>query len=346
VTTFSRRTFLQRSAFGAGLITFGGALLSACGGDDDDAEAEGLDVVTCQLGWKKLAQFGGHFMAQELGYFAEEGIKAEFLSGGPNIDVFSVVNSGQAMVGDANGSAILQEVVNGSPIQAFCTIFQQTPNALMSLEDNPVLTMKDLEGKTVAVPTGEQELIDVLVQNAGGDPSKVKYVPVGTDPSILSSGQVDAYIGYGTSQGVALQEAGVPVHIVYFGDLGNPDYGNAIFAKKETIEKQHDVLVRWLRADIKGWQYAVDHPEEMAERVWELYNKETAAKLEDETKSAIVQVPLITKGVADTHGLMWIDREHFETVGELYKEAGLIDGEIDYDEVFTQEILLAAGAKA
>ncbi len=82
MSTFSRRTFLQRSAIGAGLFTFGGALLTACG-DDDDAEADGLDVVTCQLGWKKLAQFGGHFMAQELGYFEEEGIRAEFLSGGP-----------------------------------------------------------------------------------------------------------------------------------------------------------------------------------------------------------------------------------------------------------------------
>ena len=346
MSTFSRRTFLHHSAAAAGLVTIGGALLTACGGDDDDASSASLDTVTCQLGWKKLAQFGGHFMAQELGYFEQEGIKAEFLSGGPNIDAFSVVNSGQAMIGDANGSGILQESVNGAPVQAFCTIFQQTPNALMSLKDNPVVTMKELEGKTVAVPTGEQALIDVLVKNAGGDPSKVSYVPVGTDPSILSSGQVDAYIGYGTSQGVALQEAGVPVNIVYFGDLGNPDYGNAIFASRDTIAQKKDVLTRWLRADIKGWQYAVDHPEEMAQKVWDLYNKETAAKLEDEKKSAVVQVPLITKGVADTHGLMWIDGDHFETVGQLYQDAGLLKGAVDYSLVFTQEILLAAGAKA
>jgi ABC-type nitrate/sulfonate/bicarbonate transport system substrate-binding protein len=345
LSTFSRRTFLHSSAAAAGLFSLGGVVLSACG-DDDDASSSGLDTVTCQLGWKKLAQFGGHFMAQELGYFAAEGIKADFLSGGPNIDVFSVVNSGQAMIGDANGSGTLQESVNGAPVQAFCTIFQQTPNALMSLQDNPVMTMKELEGKTVAVPTGEQALIDVLVKNAGGDPTKVTYVPVGTDPSILTSGQVDAYIGYGTSQGVALQEAGVPVNIVYFGDLGNPDYGNAIFGKKDTISSQKDVLTRWLRADIKGWQYAVDQPEEMAQKVWDLYQKETAAKLEDEKKSAVVQAPLITKGVADTHGLMWIDQEHFETVGKLYQDAGLLKGDVDYSSVLTQEILLGAGAKA
>ena len=33
-----------------------------------------------QLGWLKLAQFGGHFVALQNGYFKDEGIDAQFSS--------------------------------------------------------------------------------------------------------------------------------------------------------------------------------------------------------------------------------------------------------------------------
>ncbi len=349
MSDLTRRQFLRTAAVTAGAVA-GGGLLAACGSSTKAAAtataAAPLTKVTYQLGWKKLVQFGGHFAALELGYFKDEGLDVSFLSGGPNIDVFNVVNSGQAMMGDANGSDIIKERLTGAPVKAFATIYQETPNALMSLKSKPVTSLTDLPGKTVAVPAGENQLISALVKNAGGDPSKIKFAQVGTDPGILTSGQVDAYIGYGTEQGVDLELAGVPVEIVYFGQLGDPDYGNAIFATDTTIAAKHDVLAKWLRADIKGWQYCVDHPEDTAKMVWTAYHNETEAVLVNEQKSATLQAPLITSGVAGTHGLMWVDEQHFQTVGQLYEQAGLLTGSPDYSSVFTQAVLTAAGDKA
>lgn len=348
-----RRAALKSLAGAGFAAAVAGPLLAACGTSASSSattSASGsgaaLETVTCQLGWKKLAQFGGHFAAIKNGYFAAEGINAQFLSGGPNINGLQVVTSGQADIGDANGSDILLAVSKGIPITAFATIYQATPNALMSLKSNPVTTPKEMSGKTIGLPSGEDSLLKAMLTQAGVDPSTVKMVPVGTDPSILSSKQVDGYIGYGTEQGVSLQQAGVPVNIVYFSQIGDPDYGNALFATSQTVTGKADLLTRWLRADLKGWKYFTEHPAEIAQYTWNQYHNETGAVLADEKTSATAAVPLITGGAAAEHGLMWIDQSSFETVYNLYKTAGTITKPVDFSSVFTQKILVGAGDKA
>ncbi|CAN5433396.1 hypothetical protein BH10ACT9_BH10ACT9_50180 [soil metagenome] len=336
-----RRT-LMRGLFGAATLAVAGPVLTACSGGADESEVPGLTTVTAQLGWKKLTQFGGHFAALKNNYFEEEGINAQFLSGGPNIDPVKVVTTGQADIGDANGSDIIIAGSQGIPVQAFATIYQETPNALMSLKANPVTTLAQMSGKTIGLPTGEQALLKAMLTKAGVDPATVTMVPVGTDPSILSSKQVDGYIGYGTQQGLSLQQQGVDVDIVYFAELGNPDYGNALFATSDTVSGKADVLTKWLRADKRGWEYFVAHPEEIAQYTWDQYHQETGAVLADEKLSAAAAVPLITSGAAQQNGLMWIEPTTFATIAQLYSDAGDLKTPVDTDTVMTQSILSAA----
>ena len=158
-------------------------------------------------------------------------------------------------------------------------------------------------------------------------------VPVGTDPSILTSKQVDGYIGYGTQQGLSLQQSGADVNIIYFTDLGNPDYGNAIFAKSDAVSAKKDVLTRFLKADLAGWKYFTEHPEEVAQYTWDSYHKETGAVLADEKVSGKAAVPLITAGDAKEHGLMWIEESKFQTVYDLYKLSGTITKDVDISSI-------------
>ena len=255
-----------------------------------------LETVTFQLGWLKLAQFGGHFVALQNGYFKDQGIDAQFLAGGSGINGLTLLESGQVMMADANGSDILTAVSKGVPVQSFGTIYQSTPNALMSLGKEPLTTLKSLQGKTVGLPNGEQQLLTAMLTQAGVNPSSVKIVTVGTDPSVLTSGQVQGYIGYGTEQGLDLQKSGADVKIVYFNELGDPDYGNAYFAKTSTLNGKSDLVARWMKADLKGWKSFVKNPQAAAKLTWNLYHTQTQAVLANEKASAKASVPLINSG--------------------------------------------------
>ncbi|MEO5901551.1 MAG: ABC transporter substrate-binding protein [Ilumatobacteraceae bacterium] len=379
---WSRRQFLQRGGMFAAGTTFAlsaAGLLTACGSDTQSsaattattaagstpagstiagtssgattgtaagtAAAGDLATVKFQLGWLKLAQFGGHFVALSKGYFKDEGIDAQFIAGGSGINPLSLVESGQVMMADANGSDILTAVSKNIPLQCFGTIYQSTPNALMSLGTDPLMTLADLKGKTVGLPTGEQQLLTAMLKQAGVDPTTVNMVSVGSDPSVLTSGQIQGYIGYGTQQGLSLQKSGVDVKIVYFDQLGDPDYGNAFFATTDTLKDKADLVTRWLKADLRGWQDYVADPEAAAKLTWDLYNTETQAVLVNEQESAKAAVPLITGGGAAAHGLLWVEEDAFKQVYDLYKAAGTITGDVDLSKVYTQQFLLAAGAK-
>ena len=346
----SRRQFLYRGGLLAAGTTIalssGGLLTATPAGAAVKPAATGLETVKFQLGWLKLAQFGGHFVALQNGYFADEGIDAQFLSGGTGIDGLTLVESGQVMMADANGSDVLTAVSKNIPLQCFGTIYQSTPNALMSLGKEPLTTLESLKGKTVGLPNGEQQLLSAMLTRAGVEPSSVHIVTVGTDPSVLTSGSVQGYIGYGTEQGLDLQKSGYNVKIVYFDELGDPDYGNAYFALTSTLKNQADLVARWMKADLKGWQQFCKDPKAAAKLTWDLYHTQTQAVLANEEASAQVSVPLINGGAAANHGLLWVEAPAFQEVYELYKTAGIITGKVDINKVFTQQFLIEAGDKA
>ncbi len=339
----SRRQFLKQSVFTGGtLLTLpaAAAFLSACGGSSESSSTE-LTPMSFQLGWTKLVQFGGHLMALDLGYFEEAGIAAEFKSGGPGIDPVADVAAGSVLMGDADSSALVLARDSGIPVRGFAAIFQRSPFALMSLAANPVMSLEDMVGKRIGLPDGYRPQLDVLLSQAGIEPASVTYVPVGFDPSVLSTEQVDGYMGYATSQGVALQSEGIDIETVYLSDLGDKGYGNVFFATDETIEEQADLLATWLAADLRGWEYAVENPEEMAERVTELYGTETGAELEPETGSALAQVELI-QGNPD--GLLWINPEVFDAAAQLAADSGAASSVLSSEDLMTEAILEAATA--
>ncbi|MFM7535454.1 MAG: ABC transporter substrate-binding protein [Acidimicrobiales bacterium] len=356
---FDRRQFLRRGALtGGALLSLpaASALLAACGDDSSGGAATTVAGATTtaakaggattkvgfQLGWKKLVQFGGHFMALDKGFFKAEGIDAEFVSGGPGIDPVADVAAGKVLLGDADGSGIVLAREKGIPVRAFAAIFQRSPFAVMSLKEKPVMSLKDMEGKKIGLPDGYRPQMTALLKAAGVDPSKVTFVPVGFDPAVLSTKQVDGYLGYATSQGVALQASGVAINVVYLADLGDKGYGNAFFATEKTLADQKDLLIKWLRADLKGWEYAVANPEEMAKRVVELYGKEAGSELAPETGSAKAQVELI-KG--NPKGLLWISPEVFDATSKFAVESGAAKKPISVAELMTEDILKGATGK-
>ncbi|MDT7692895.1 MAG: hypothetical protein QOI75_2262, partial [Pseudonocardiales bacterium] len=80
---WSRRRLLRNAGLaGLGLVA-GPALLAACGGGDAAAPAAGGIPVRVALGWITNVEFAGFWIAQDRGYYRQEGLNVEFIPGGP-----------------------------------------------------------------------------------------------------------------------------------------------------------------------------------------------------------------------------------------------------------------------
>lgn len=332
-TTYSRRLILKGAIATSAVIAAPNLAFAA------------KDKVVHQMGWIKSVQYGGFFAAQERGFFEAEGIDAEFLAGAPSIDSINVVASGQALVGDRDSTNVILGRAKGIPIRAFAACLQISPYSLMTAKGKKIATLKEMEGKTIAIAQGRRATTAAMLKRAGVDAGKITFVPTGTDPGILATGQVDGYYGWYTNQGTMLTQRGFAIDYTTEHDLGNPTYPITLFATDETLEKRRDVLTRWLRAQVKGWQWYHDNPEAVAKITVEKYGPK-GLDLVQQTEEAKVTSPLIKTGDAAKHGALWIDEAFFRTGIDFGKEAGFVTTDIKPSEVVTQDVIKRVNANA
>jgi ABC-type nitrate/sulfonate/bicarbonate transport system substrate-binding protein len=193
----------------------------------------------------------------------------------------------------------------------------------MSLSSKPIKTIKELEGKTVAVATSNRPLMLNLIKDAGLDPRSVNMVPSSPDPSALVSGQIDAYSGYSTNQGVILQTRGVDIHILNAHDLGLPETAGTIYAREDFLKANRELVVNFLKAASQSWKWALDNPEATAKLMVEKYG---APGLDYRAQLTEIKAskPFITGGAAEKKGLLAIDPALYATIIELYRKVEIV----------------------
>ncbi|ATU63373.1 hypothetical protein CPZ87_01750 [Piscinibacter gummiphilus] len=307
--------------------------------------SRGLMKFEHQLGWVKGIQFGGYLAALDRGDLAREGLDVDMVAGGPGTDYRTLVSSGRALVSESNVAGMIDGALRGQPLVAFAAVMQRDPGAIMSPADRPIRTVHDMVGKTLGVPNSVRAQLLPLIRRAGIDPESVRLVPVGSDPSLLASGQVDGYYSWSTTAVPALRKIGFEPHWLHVSDLGVPGYGQVLIARRDTFEQQRDVLVRYTRALMRGWRWVVDHPAEAAELIVRKYAP-PGTDLTEQLGQAEMMRDYILAGDARRHGLLWIDPGVFEKAVALGREAGSVpaDAVVDVSRLVTQDIVKAATA--
>jgi ABC-type nitrate/sulfonate/bicarbonate transport system substrate-binding protein len=155
----TRRRFLQVG---------GSALALASTPFADRAMAQAAKPLSFQLSWIKSIQYGGYFAALDNGTFQKYGVDPTFNSGGPNVDTVANVAGGRSVLGGRPIGPLLVARDKGIPIKVIGTVFQRSPYSIMSLASKPIRTIKELEGKTIAVTVSSRPLVLNLLR---GPPS-------------------------------------------------------------------------------------------------------------------------------------------------------------------------------
>ncbi|MED5241081.1 MAG: ABC transporter substrate-binding protein [SAR324 cluster bacterium] len=246
------------------------------------------EKVTIQLKWVTQAQFAGYYVAQDKGYYQAAGLDVTIKPGGPDIAPPQVIAGGGAdVIIDWMPSALASRE-KGVALVNIAQIFKKSGMMLTCRKDSGIKSPSDFRGKTLGVwfygneypflswmsklgipTTGGSNGVKVLRQGFNVDPilqkqaecvSTMTYneywqvVDAGLSPSELIVYKYE-------EQGVATLEDGLYVL--------EDNLKNAAFVNK---------MGRFLRASIKGWKYAGDHPDEAADIVLE--NDDTGAQTE------------------------------------------------------------------
>lgn len=305
------------------------------------SRALAADAAPFQLSWVKSMQYGGYFAGIDQGIFKKHGIDPTFNSGGPNIDAVASVASRQSVLGDRPVGSLLIARDKGIPIKVIANVFAKSPFCIISMANKPIRTIKELEGKTMQVSTSVRPLILYLLKAAGVNPNSVTLLPTSPDPSGLMNGQVDAITGTSTNQGVLLQSKGAELFMLNVQDLGIPETTGTIYAREDFLEKNRDLVVRFLRAASQSWRWALDHPEETTKLMMEKYGVPGL-----EYKASITELnaskPFIEAGPRGPSGLLALDIPLYAKIIDIYRRVDVIKTDIKVSDMCDDSYINAA----
>jgi NitT/TauT family transport system substrate-binding protein len=229
------------------------------------APSVNLKPLTVQWGWIPDAHHAGFYVALEKGYYRARGLDVTFLPAGLDSNPIKAVVSKSADIGQAGGvEQVISARAQGLPILAFAAIHRDTPQAVISLENNPIRSAKDLPGKRIAVAYGDaaELLLKAYIAKAGVDPKAVTIERFRFDLTPLISGRVDAITGFKTDQPVTLKEQGLKPVVLSYSSLGVSSYGYTFFTTEEFRAQHPKVVEAFYTASREGFEYAFAHSEE------------------------------------------------------------------------------------
>lgn len=259
----------------------------------------GAEPIHLQLRWHHQFQFAGYYAAIEQGYYREAGLDVVIHPGSPGVTPVAEVLTGRAHYGVANSELLLQRL-RGQPLVALASVFQHSSSILLSRKERCATTPHDLIGRKVMLMDGQVDAdFLAMFKNEGIADSAIELLPSSYQISDLAEGKVDAFNAYRTNEPFYLTQQGIGYCVLDPRSYGVDFYSDILFTSEEEL-RQHPERVRaFTAASLKGWRYAMQHPEEIITLLRHKYDVPKSAehlRYEAETMRSLILPEVVEIG--------------------------------------------------
>jgi NitT/TauT family transport system substrate-binding protein len=303
------------------------------GGQPNNGNPLGLAPLSVRLTWLHQAQFAGFYLASDQGFYKALGLSVDLKPGGIEYPSIKMVSAGSDEIGVAGADQVVLARSKGVPVVALAAMYQKSPVVLFSLKQSGITSPKDLIGKRVGIKYGDTTELTVraLLRKEGISDRDIKEVSVSYDPSPLIQGRVDVLSGFAINEPISLNEKGYDINQILVADYGVHLYADVIFTTEEVLAKKRGTITKFLAATIKGYQYAIDHPDEAASAT---VKRNTNAKPDHERRMVEASTPLwkpTGKKLGEMQESEWVQIVSMLTSHGLLKEALNPSQFVNYD---------------
>lgn len=290
--------------------------------EDTSKKKDGqLDKLNLQLKWLPQSQFMGYYVAAAKGYYKDEGIDIKILPGGSDIIPEQNVYNGVADIGVTWVSSLMNYQTQGYELQEISQVFQKSGLLLVSKKSSGINSPKDLAGKKVGNWFGgnEYEVLALLEKYKLDKEKDLKLVQQDYTMDQLQGGTVDAASAMTYNELGLLLEKGMAKDDLNIIDMNKESVAmmeDCLFVNSEWAGKNKDLVVRFLRASIKGWAEACKDPEAAGKIV---YEADKSVSLDHQVYMAKEVAKLVAPEGFDTSKIGQIDMKAIRQTGDFLK---------------------------
>lgn len=313
-------------------------MISICGCSSKKIAGD-LKEVTLILDYLPNTNHTGIYVAENNGYFAEAGLKVTIIEPGNNETSATLVaaNKGEFGVSYQEDVTYARSAKDPLPIRAIATIMQHNTSGFVSLKSADIKSVKDFEGKVYAgwQAPSEEAVIKSVMKKANADFNKLTMVGADGSGFAALGNSVDLqwdFEGWAVLKG---RLDGYDLNYMPLKDLDERlDYYTPLFITNEKmLNEDSETVAAFVSAVKKGYEYAIDHPKEAAEILYEI--------IPDTDKEFLMQsqeyVSKQYRAEASTWGIM--KDEVWDRYTRFMSEAGLIEQEVTAKQQYTNEFI-------
>lgn len=330
----SRRAFLRRSGAVAGLAALPGVARRA-------RAAGTLRSVSMRLDWLYQGPNAGFMVAQKKGFYKDAGLDVDVGPGKGSGSTAQLVATKATQFGFSDGFVVGYSVAKGMSIKMVGAVFRRNPTAIVVLADSGITTAKDLEGKTLAIPTGGAgfQQWPAFAKGCGLDTGKIEIVntdPAGTPPALIT-GKVQGIGGFAQGFVPSVEIRGhKKARILWYADCGVTAVSNGIIVHDDLLKDDPGLIRAFVAASLKGFLYDRQHPEESCEIV-KAYSQ--AADLAITRRE--MEISWTTWVTPNTAGkpLGWMSEKDWASTVDVLKTYGGVTTPLEPRDIYTNDFV-------
>lgn len=285
-------------------------------------------------------------LAQDKGFFAAEKIEAAVERGYGSADNLTKLGAGALDMAllDPNLLAKFNQENPNNQMTAVFVVYDAAPSSVIFLKSSGIKTLKDLEGKRLAISEGDATwpLFNVLCKINNVDVKKIEILNVAPQlrDTMVIQKRVDASLGFFVTAVINIAAAGVPrddIGYMQFNKNGLALYSLSLVCKKDYCNANPQAVSGFVRATLNGTKTMLADRKAAVESIM---RRDSLLKesVELERNELMIEGSLLTPWVRE-NGMSTVDRERFERTTAQVAEAFGVSVKPKMDDIYTERFL-------
>lgn len=293
--------------------------------------------VTLRLQWTTQTQFAGYYVALKKGFYNEAGLRVSIEPGGYGQNPNQTVAAGLEEFGTKWPADLVAS--QDESLVSLANIVKDNGLNLISRKEKGIVSVEDFRGKKVAIWfIGNEYQLFALLDLYGISREEVDIISQKWDMSQFLNDEVDVAAVMTYNELLTLRSDGFDesnLDIMSFAEQGIGFPGHNIFTTKEYLNGNPDICKSFVDASIRGWEYAISHPEEATDIVMS-YDQEGVLNRDHQLRQMLGIIDLIHPDEYEIG--LHLDRD-YNLIGELYRKYGIIDQDFSISDSYTNKFI-------
>jgi NitT/TauT family transport system substrate-binding protein len=300
------------------------------------ALAQTLDKVSFATNWVAEAEHGGFYQALADGTYRNYGLDVTIVSGGPQVNNRILLPVGKIdFYLSANTLQAFDAVEQNIPTLVVAAMFQKEPQVLIAHPNPDINDLKDLKNLTLYVSKeGMASYFQWLKADYGFLDAQVR--PYTFNPQPFLADRKSAMQGYVTSEPYAIEkQARFKPKVFLIADYGFSSYSTLIETRRELVERNPDMVQRFVDASIIGWYNYIYGDNRAANDMIKRQNPEMTDDLLAYAVTTLKQYGIVDSGDSLELGVGAMTDARMANFFDKMARAGVTKAGLDYRKSYT-----------